>query len=157
VTHVGGTQCTFNHAAAASAATAAAAAAALVYFVQGILGLSRLALSFFFKDDLGVEPAQVRACLTGWCCSGMLLGQRCMWVLKNRWTQGCKYHAAQCIPHMSRWAPATMAESIGTSVFCFSFENSPRIGQFSWLHMHHLIAYQQCCPVFCCRCQSWWA
>ncbi|KAF6250954.1 BT1 family-domain-containing protein [Scenedesmus sp. NREL 46B-D3] len=30
-----------------------------VYFVQGILGLSRLALSFFFKDDLGVEPAQV--------------------------------------------------------------------------------------------------
>jgi hypothetical protein len=36
------------------------AAAAAVYFVQGILGLSRLALSFFFKDDLGVEPAQVR-------------------------------------------------------------------------------------------------
>lgn len=31
-----------------------------VYFVQGILGLSRLALSFFFKDDLGVEPAQVK-------------------------------------------------------------------------------------------------
>ncbi|WIA35154.1 hypothetical protein OEZ86_003626 [Tetradesmus obliquus] len=31
----------------------------MVYFVQGILGLSRLALSFFFKDDLGVEPAQV--------------------------------------------------------------------------------------------------
>lgn len=33
-----------------------------VYFVQGILGLSRLALSFFFKDDLGVEPAQVSGC-----------------------------------------------------------------------------------------------
>jgi hypothetical protein len=30
-----------------------------VYFVQGILGLSRLALSFFFKDDLGIEPAEV--------------------------------------------------------------------------------------------------
>ncbi|WIA14969.1 hypothetical protein OEZ85_001678 [Tetradesmus obliquus] len=34
-------------------------AISMVYFVQGILGLSRLALSFFFKDDLGVEPAQV--------------------------------------------------------------------------------------------------
>eukprot|EP00798_Chlamydomonas_sp_ICE-L_P015797 gene15797-21921_t len=30
----------------------------MVYFVQGILGLSRLALSFFFKDTLDVEPAQ---------------------------------------------------------------------------------------------------
>jgi hypothetical protein len=42
-----------------------------VYFVQGILGLSRLALSFYFKDDLHVDPAQV-AVLTGiagipWC------------------------------------------------------------------------------------------
>ncbi|KAF8060466.1 folate-biopterin transporter 1 [Scenedesmus sp. PABB004] len=34
-------------------------AISMVYFVQGILGLSRLALSFFFKDDLAVEPAQV--------------------------------------------------------------------------------------------------
>ncbi|KIZ01943.1 hypothetical protein MNEG_6021 [Monoraphidium neglectum] len=34
-------------------------AIALVYFVQGILGLSRLALSFYFKDDLKVDPAQV--------------------------------------------------------------------------------------------------
>jgi hypothetical protein len=40
---------------------APAAAVGAVYFVQGILGLSRLALSFFFKDDLGVEPAQVCA------------------------------------------------------------------------------------------------
>eukprot|EP00775_Hariotina_reticulata_P012361 gene12361-12496_t len=39
-------------------------AISMVYFVQGILGLSRLALSFFFKDDLGVDPAQV-AVLTG--------------------------------------------------------------------------------------------
>jgi hypothetical protein len=29
-----------------------------VYFVQGILGLSRLALSFFYKDDLHLDPAQ---------------------------------------------------------------------------------------------------
>jgi folate/biopterin transporter len=33
----------------------------LVYFVQGILGLARLAVSFFLKDDLGLSPAQVSA------------------------------------------------------------------------------------------------
>jgi folate/biopterin transporter len=37
------------------------AAILLVYFVQGILGLSRLAVSFFFKDELGLSPAQVSA------------------------------------------------------------------------------------------------
>ncbi|MCS6942331.1 MAG: folate/biopterin family MFS transporter [Geminocystis sp.] len=30
-----------------------------VYFVQGILGLARLAVSFFLKDDLHLSPAQV--------------------------------------------------------------------------------------------------
>lgn len=30
-----------------------------VYFVQGILGLARLAVSFFLKDDLGLSPAEV--------------------------------------------------------------------------------------------------
>ncbi|MEW5305879.1 MAG: hypothetical protein WDW36_008394 [Sanguina aurantia] len=39
-------------------------AIAMVYFVQGILGLSRLALFFFFKDELQVQPAEV-AMLTG--------------------------------------------------------------------------------------------
>lgn len=34
-----------------------------VYFVQGILGLSRLAVSFFMKDDLGLNPAEVAALL----------------------------------------------------------------------------------------------
>jgi len=33
----------------------------LVYFVQGILGLARLAVSFFLKDDLGLTPAEVSA------------------------------------------------------------------------------------------------
>jgi folate/biopterin transporter len=33
----------------------------LVYFVQGVLGLARLAVSFFLKDDLGLGPAQVSA------------------------------------------------------------------------------------------------
>lgn len=36
----------------------------LVYFVQGVLGLARLAVSFFLKDDLGLSPASVAA-LTG--------------------------------------------------------------------------------------------
>ncbi len=31
----------------------------LVYFVQGILGLARLAVSFFLKDELGLGPAEV--------------------------------------------------------------------------------------------------
>jgi folate/biopterin transporter len=33
----------------------------LVYFVQGIVGLARLAVSFFLKDDLGLSPAEVSA------------------------------------------------------------------------------------------------
>jgi folate/biopterin transporter len=32
-----------------------------VYIVQGILGLARLAISFFLKDDLALSPAQVAA------------------------------------------------------------------------------------------------
>ena len=35
-----------------------------VYFVQGILGLARLAVSFFLKDEIGLTPAEV-AMLTG--------------------------------------------------------------------------------------------
>ncbi|MDV2992627.1 MAG: Folate-biopterin transporter [Chroococcidiopsis sp. SAG 2025] len=34
-----------------------------VYFVQGILGLARLAVSFFFKDELGLSPAEVSSLL----------------------------------------------------------------------------------------------
>ncbi|MBD2579017.1 folate/biopterin family MFS transporter [Oscillatoria sp. FACHB-1406] len=34
-----------------------------VYFVQGILGLARLAISFFLKDELGLSPAQTAALL----------------------------------------------------------------------------------------------
>jgi folate/biopterin transporter len=33
----------------------------MVYFVQGILGLARLAVSFFLKDELALGPAQVSA------------------------------------------------------------------------------------------------
>ncbi len=35
-----------------------------IYWVQGILGISRLAVSFFLKDDLGLNPAQMSV-LTG--------------------------------------------------------------------------------------------
>ncbi|MGF1569619.1 MAG: folate/biopterin family MFS transporter [Nodosilinea sp.] len=44
--------------------TSELAAILVVYFVQGILGLARLAVSFFLKDDLGLTPAEVAA-LTG--------------------------------------------------------------------------------------------
>ena len=37
------------------------AAIMLVYFVQGILGLARLAISFFLKDELGLSPAETAA------------------------------------------------------------------------------------------------
>ncbi|CAN6464872.1 unnamed protein product [Victoria cruziana] len=36
----------------------------MVYFVQGVLGLSRLAVSFYFKDDLHLDPAEA-AVITG--------------------------------------------------------------------------------------------
>jgi folate/biopterin transporter len=35
----------------------------LVYFVQGILGLARLSVSFFLKDELSLAPAEVAALL----------------------------------------------------------------------------------------------
>ena len=34
-------------------------AVAMVYFVQGVLGLSRLAVGFYLKDDLHLDPAEV--------------------------------------------------------------------------------------------------
>ncbi len=37
------------------------AAIMLVYFVQGILGLARLGISFFLKDELGLSPAETSA------------------------------------------------------------------------------------------------
>ncbi len=44
-----------------------------VYFVQGVLGLARLAVSFFLKDELGFTPAQM----------GALMGVAAIpWILK---------------------------------------------------------------------------
>jgi hypothetical protein len=42
----------------------------MVYFVQGILGLSRLAVSFFLKDDLGLSPVEVAALMGLLPCPG---------------------------------------------------------------------------------------
>ncbi|KAL2469885.1 Folate-biopterin transporter 1 [Abeliophyllum distichum] len=39
-------------------------AVAMVYFVQGVLGLSRLAVNFYLKDDLHLDPAET-AIITG--------------------------------------------------------------------------------------------
>ncbi|CAH8264443.1 unnamed protein product [Arabidopsis lyrata] len=39
-------------------------AVAMVYFVQGVLGLARLAVSFYLKDDLRLDPAET-AVITG--------------------------------------------------------------------------------------------
>ncbi|MBA0651632.1 hypothetical protein Goklo_018940, partial [Gossypium klotzschianum] len=39
-------------------------AVAMVYFVQGVLGLARLAVSFYLKDDLHLDPAET-AVVTG--------------------------------------------------------------------------------------------
>ena len=46
------------------AVTPEIAAIVLVYFVQGILGLSRLAKEFFVKDELGLDPAQASLIFT---------------------------------------------------------------------------------------------
>jgi folate/biopterin transporter len=48
----------------------------LVYFVQGALGLSRLAVSFFLKDELHLDPAQM-ALLTG--------ASSAPWLVKPLW------------------------------------------------------------------------
>lgn len=37
-------------------------AVAMVYFVQGVLGLARLAVNFYLKDDLHLDPAEVCDC-----------------------------------------------------------------------------------------------
>jgi hypothetical protein len=36
-------------------------AISMVYFVQGVLGISRLAVSFFLKDNLHLDPAEVHS------------------------------------------------------------------------------------------------
>ena len=49
-------------------------AIAMVYFVQGILGLARLAVSYFLKDDLHLDPAEVNFSMYLFFCH-----ERCLW------------------------------------------------------------------------------
>lgn len=48
-------------------------AVAMVYFVQGVLGLARLAVNFYLKDDLHLDPAEV--CVLNWSvdCHGVFM------------------------------------------------------------------------------------
>ncbi|CAI5505565.1 unnamed protein product [Closterium sp. Naga37s-1] len=51
----------------ASSVSPEVVAIASVYFVQGVL--ARLAVTFLLKDDFGLDPAEVRACVGVWVCS----------------------------------------------------------------------------------------
>lgn len=42
-------------------------AVSIVYFVQGVLGLARLAVSFYLKDDLHLDPAEVLVNTLSFC------------------------------------------------------------------------------------------
>ena len=63
-------------------------AVAMVYFVQGVLGLSRLAVSFYLKDDLHLDPAEVcKLCI---CSSSVDCYKSfcfCFTILPYGWTQ----------------------------------------------------------------------
>lgn len=48
-------------------------AVAMVYFVQGVLGISRLAVSFYFKDELHLDPAEV--------CHFNKMFNSCIWTI----------------------------------------------------------------------------
>lgn len=92
-----------------------------VYFVQGILNLSRLAVSFFLKDDLGLTPAEVAALtglaafpwvikpLFGFLSDGFpLLGYRRRSYLILSGLLGCGAWAAMATFVESAWLAATM-------------------------------------------------
>jgi folate/biopterin transporter len=92
-----------------------------VYFVQGILNISRLAVSFFLKDDLGLTPAEVAALtglgmfpwiikpLFGFLSDGFpLLGYRRRSYLILSGLLGCAAWAAMATVVHSSWLAATM-------------------------------------------------
>lgn len=70
-------------------------AVAMVYFVQGVLGLSRLAVSFYLKDDLHLDPAEVcylyiydSVCCGGGFCYIITSSSFSSW--NNYWPVNCK-------------------------------------------------------------------
>ncbi|XGV99348.1 MAG: folate/biopterin family MFS transporter [Leptolyngbya sp. BL-A-14] len=104
----------------------------LVYFVQGILGLARLAISFFLKDDLGLSPAEVSALvgvaalpwmvkpLFGFISDGLpILGyRRRPYLILSGLLGVMSWLALATIVH-SAWA-ATMAIALGSLSVAFS-------------------------------------
>jgi folate/biopterin transporter len=104
----------------------------LVYFVQGILGLARLAISFFLKDELGLSPAEVSALvgvaalpwmvkpLFGFISDGLpILGYRRRPYLILSGFLGVSAWAAMATVVHSAWA-ATMAIALSSLSVAFS-------------------------------------
>lgn len=104
----------------------------LVYFVQGILGLARLAISFFLKDELGLSPAEVSALvgvaalpwmvkpLFGFISDGLpILGYRRRPYLILSGLLGVLSWAALATVVDTAWA-ATLAISLGSLSVAFS-------------------------------------
>jgi len=63
-------------------------AVAIVYFVQGVLGLARLAVSFYLKDDLHLDPAELYLAshrCHGWSSPSMALSvfHSTLWISKK--------------------------------------------------------------------------
>ncbi|GJN10159.1 hypothetical protein PR202_ga28228 [Eleusine coracana subsp. coracana] len=56
-------------------------AVAIVYFVQGVLGLARLAVSFYLKDDLHLDPAEAH-CSYIWFLVLAMVDQAPLWIYK---------------------------------------------------------------------------
>lgn len=54
-------------------------AVAMVYFVQGVLELAKLAVSFYLKDDLHLDPAETVSCNFWFRCIAMA-DQTPLWV-----------------------------------------------------------------------------
>ena len=104
----------------------------LVYFVQGILGLARLAVSFFLKDELGLSPAAVSALvgvaalpwmvkpLFGFISDGLpIFGyRRRPYLILSGLLGACSWVALATIVH-SAWA-ATAAIALGSLSVAFS-------------------------------------
>lgn len=91
---------------------------AAVYFVQGILGLSRLAMSFFLKDELHIGPAEVGAANCSCCVLPVVVSHS-----QGGWPAQYSQEAQQpgSFTTMQPWVCSNVA------VVC--------------LHQHHL-----CCP-----------
>lgn len=75
----------------------------MVYFVQGVLGISRLAVSFYFKDELHLDPAEV--------CHFNKMFNGCIWIIH---TFNCHFsYGVKCARML-----LCIAEDLNTFFFC---------------------------------------